>query len=128
MAVEHALQATKLLAQMLRDPSEREAFLAHGWEPNQPLVMANEAEPTGTVIDRSQLYFDQQYTWVTVCVFNNDKRLLRFLHLAKQPAGAQLPTLFGELWDVPIGTVATVAESLYRNKLFASRPLQYVAS
>ena len=126
MGLEPALEATKILGQMLSTAEDREVFLIrHGWVPGQPIVIAEEHELSGEVIDRSRTYFDGGHSHVTVCVFNNQERRLRFLHFIKP--GEEAPTLFGEIRDVSVGVLATIAEKVYNDSLVASKPLEYAA-
>lgn len=120
--------ATKMLGQMLSSSPDREVFLSHGWVVGQPIVMAADDELSGAVIDRSRRYFEDGHSHVTVCVYNNRKRLLRFLHLIKpDDDGEEMPTLLGEIRNVPVGVVATIAENVYNDSLLASKPLEYAA-
>ncbi len=35
--------------------------------------------------------------------------------------------MLGEIRDVPVGVVATIAENVYNDSLLASKPLEYAA-
>ncbi|MDQ3151588.1 MAG: hypothetical protein M3R63_07705 [Actinomycetota bacterium] len=50
---------------------------------------------------------------------------LQFLHFIKP--GEEAPTLLGEIRDVSVGVLATIAEKVYNDSLVASKPLEYAA-